>query len=109
VRYLPDIRIPPILSLINDLAANWGVPSIGFYSLDWQVIKPSLCPQRFDGVFFRRMNGIFSYSMPSKSYRSVFISDNHLGTRECRSDFLSDFLSRCSCERINKMPYLLRR
>ena len=34
VCYLPDIRIPPILSLINDLAASWGVPSTGFYSLD---------------------------------------------------------------------------
>jgi UDP-2,3-diacylglucosamine pyrophosphatase LpxH len=33
-------------------------------------------------------------------YRSVFISDVHLGTRGCRSDFLSDFLSRMTCENL---------
>jgi UDP-2,3-diacylglucosamine pyrophosphatase LpxH len=33
-------------------------------------------------------------------YRSVFISDVHLGTRGCRSDFLVDFLSRMRCERL---------
>ena len=31
-------------------------------------------------------------------YRAVFISDTHLGTRGCRSDFLADFLQRMSCE-----------
>ena len=34
------------------------------------------------------------------SYRSVFISDFHLGTRGCRSDFLADFLNRVSCEQM---------
>jgi UDP-2,3-diacylglucosamine pyrophosphatase LpxH len=34
------------------------------------------------------------------SYRSVFISDLHLGTRGCRSDFLADFLSRISCQHL---------
>jgi UDP-2,3-diacylglucosamine pyrophosphatase LpxH len=34
------------------------------------------------------------------SYRTVFISDTHLGTRGCRSDFLADFLRRVSCERV---------
>jgi UDP-2,3-diacylglucosamine pyrophosphatase LpxH len=33
-------------------------------------------------------------------YRSVFISDVHLGTRGCRSDFLSDFLRRMTCEHL---------
>lgn len=33
-------------------------------------------------------------------YRSVFISDTHLGTRGCRSDFLADFLRRTSCEHL---------
>jgi UDP-2,3-diacylglucosamine pyrophosphatase LpxH len=33
-------------------------------------------------------------------YRAVFISDVHLGTRGCRSDFLADFLRRMSCERL---------
>jgi UDP-2,3-diacylglucosamine pyrophosphatase LpxH len=31
-------------------------------------------------------------------YRAVFISDLHLGTRGCRSDFLVDFLREMSCE-----------
>jgi UDP-2,3-diacylglucosamine pyrophosphatase LpxH len=33
-------------------------------------------------------------------YRAVFISDTHLGTRGCRSDFLADFLSRMSCDKL---------
>jgi UDP-2,3-diacylglucosamine pyrophosphatase LpxH len=33
-------------------------------------------------------------------YRSVFISDVHLGTRGCRSDFLADFLGRMTCEHL---------
>ena len=33
-------------------------------------------------------------SLAATSYRSVFISDIHLGTRGCRADFLADFLSR---------------
>ena len=33
-------------------------------------------------------------------YRAVFISDVHLGTRGCRSDFLADFLRRMSCEHL---------
>ncbi len=33
-------------------------------------------------------------------FRSVFISDFHLGTRGCRSDFLADFLSRVGCEQM---------
>ncbi len=34
------------------------------------------------------------------SFRTVFISDTHLGTRGCRSDFLADFLGRVCCERL---------
>jgi UDP-2,3-diacylglucosamine pyrophosphatase LpxH len=37
---------------------------------------------------------------PGNSYRSVFISDTHLGTRGCRSDFLADFLARMSCQNL---------
>ncbi len=33
-------------------------------------------------------------------YRSVFISDLHLGTRGCRSDFLADFLRQTTCEHL---------
>ena len=33
-------------------------------------------------------------------YRSVFISDTHLGTRGCRGDFLADFLRRTSCQHL---------
>jgi len=37
---------------------------------------------------------------PRRRYRSIFISDIHLGTRGCRSDFLVDFLKRVECERL---------
>jgi UDP-2,3-diacylglucosamine pyrophosphatase LpxH len=33
-------------------------------------------------------------------YRSIFISDTHLGTRGCRVDFLADFLRRTSCQKL---------
>lgn len=33
-------------------------------------------------------------------YRTVFVSDMHLGTRGCRSDFLADFLEQISCEKL---------
>jgi UDP-2,3-diacylglucosamine pyrophosphatase LpxH len=36
----------------------------------------------------------------SGSYRTVFISDTHLGTRGARCDFLADFLGRVSCEKL---------
>jgi UDP-2,3-diacylglucosamine pyrophosphatase LpxH len=35
-----------------------------------------------------------------RRYRSVFLSDLHLGTRGCRSDFAADFLRRVECERL---------
>jgi UDP-2,3-diacylglucosamine pyrophosphatase LpxH len=44
-----------------------------------------------------RMNALSTTGRPP-AYRSVFISDTHLGTRGCRSDFLADFLQRASCE-----------
>ena len=37
---------------------------------------------------------------PGRHYRAVFISDTHLGTRGCRSDFLADFLRRISCDQL---------
>jgi len=36
----------------------------------------------------------------SISYRTIFISDIHLGTRGCRADFLADFLRRVSCRNL---------
>ena len=33
-------------------------------------------------------------------YRSIFISDTHLGTRGCRADFLADFLKSVTCENL---------
>jgi UDP-2,3-diacylglucosamine pyrophosphatase LpxH len=41
-------------------------------------------------------------ALPSSSlrYRSVFISDTHLGTKGCRSDFLADFLGQMRCEQL---------
>ncbi len=34
------------------------------------------------------------------TYRSVFISDTHLGTRGCRADFLADFLRHTRCDHL---------
>ena len=33
-------------------------------------------------------------------YRTVFISDAHLGTKSCRSDFLADFLEQIDCDKL---------
>jgi UDP-2,3-diacylglucosamine pyrophosphatase LpxH len=33
-------------------------------------------------------------------YRSIFVSDTHLGTRGARCDFLADFLRRTSCQHL---------
>lgn len=41
-----------------------------------------------------------SSSPPITSYRSIFISDIHLGTRGCRAAFLADFLKQTSCENL---------
>ena len=39
-------------------------------------------------------------SDPDLAFRTVFISDLHLGTRGCRSDFLVEFLTRMSCDKL---------
>jgi UDP-2,3-diacylglucosamine pyrophosphatase LpxH len=45
------------------------------------------------------MNALNTVGKPGITrYRSVFISDLHLGTRGCRSDFLADFLRKTSCD-----------
>jgi UDP-2,3-diacylglucosamine pyrophosphatase LpxH len=36
--------------------------------------------------------------MKAKTYRSIFISDVHLGTRDCKADQLNNFLKHNSCE-----------
>ncbi len=36
----------------------------------------------------------------SRRYRTVFISDAHLGTKSCRSDFLADFLEQIDCDKL---------
>lgn len=42
-----------------------------------------------------------AYSHPNRTaYRTVFISDTHLGTRGCRSDFLAHFLGSFTCEKL---------
>ncbi|GAA0575346.1 UDP-2,3-diacylglucosamine diphosphatase [Craurococcus roseus] len=35
-----------------------------------------------------------------RRYRTIFLSDIHLGTRGCRADFLLDFLRRTECDRL---------
>ena len=39
-------------------------------------------------------------SSHSLRYRTVFISDAHLGTKSCRSDFLADFLEQLTCDKL---------
>lgn len=41
-----------------------------------------------------------AHSPARTQYRAVFISDTHLGTRGCRTDFLAHFLGRVSCEHL---------
>ena len=36
----------------------------------------------------------------SRRYRTVFVSDAHLGTKSCRSDFLADFLEQIDCDKL---------
>ena len=38
--------------------------------------------------------------MPARQFRSVFISDVHLGTPDCRADYLLDFLRSTDCEQL---------
>ncbi len=37
---------------------------------------------------------------PRRRYRSIFLSDVHLGTKGARCDFLADFLRKVECERL---------
>jgi UDP-2,3-diacylglucosamine pyrophosphatase LpxH len=41
-----------------------------------------------------------SRHLHTTAYRSIFISDTHLGTRGCRADFLADFLKSVSCQNL---------
>ena len=36
----------------------------------------------------------------SRRYRTVFVSDAHLGTKSCLSDFLADFLEQIDCDKL---------
>lgn len=45
------------------------------------------------------LHGIL-YEDRKRRYRSVFVSDVHLGMRECRADLLADFLRRVECEHL---------
>lgn len=38
--------------------------------------------------------------METKSYRSIFISDIHLGTKHCKADYLCEFLKYNDCEKL---------
>jgi UDP-2,3-diacylglucosamine pyrophosphatase LpxH len=39
-------------------------------------------------------------ALTKSSYRAIFISDTHLGTKDCRTDFLVDFLRRTQSENL---------
>jgi len=59
-----------------------------------------MCAARCVPYLLRRMNAAAKLAHTGHRYRTVFISDVHLGTRGCRSDFLIDFLRRVHCERL---------
>ncbi len=42
----------------------------------------------------------YSPGHAARHYRAVFVSDVHLGTRDCRADFLADFLRRTTCDQL---------
>lgn len=46
------------------------------------------------------MNVILNDRLTSASYRTVFVSDVHLGTRDCRADLLAEFLRNLTCQRL---------
>ncbi len=46
------------------------------------------------------MNAMAPRSMTQTAYRSVFISDTHMGTRGCRAEFLAGFLKSMTCENL---------
>lgn len=46
------------------------------------------------------MNVILNDRLASASYRTVFVSDVHLGTRDCRADLLAEFLRNMTCQRL---------
>ncbi len=47
------------------------------------------------------MNAISpQHLLNTTAYRSIFISDTHLGTRGCRAEFLADFLRSVTCEHL---------
>ena len=41
-----------------------------------------------------------AFESPPRRYRSVFISDIHLGTRGCQAELLLDFIRHLTCERL---------
>jgi UDP-2,3-diacylglucosamine pyrophosphatase LpxH len=59
-----------------------------------------MCTARTVPYVVPHMNAAVQITHATHRYRSVFISDVHLGTRGCRSDFLVDFLGRIHCERL---------
>ena len=65
------------------------------------VTKSSLSPARGAGLLPSVMNSAtHPRHLNTTAYRSIFISDTHLGTRGCRADFLADFLKSVSCENL---------
>jgi UDP-2,3-diacylglucosamine pyrophosphatase LpxH len=66
------------------------------------VIESSLTRLGPGGMCSALMNAPLSASGfgIGAEYRSIFISDTHLGTRGCRGDFLADFLRRTSAHNL---------
>jgi UDP-2,3-diacylglucosamine pyrophosphatase LpxH len=44
------------------------------------------------------MNNSVNIAMPQKKYRTIAISDIHLGTKDCKAEYLNNFLKHNTCE-----------
>ncbi len=64
-------------------------------------MESSLSPARRASLWPTAMNASMQPGqLNTTAYRSIFISDTHLGTRGCRADTLADFLKSVSCQNL---------
>src|SRR5579864_129242 len=80
--------------IILQCSSNDGATSAIYKEFLRRRLWTTLCALR-DGntsAKSRKTRGFVNYIDPSRRYRTIWISDIHLGTRGCKADFLLDFL-----------------
>jgi UDP-2,3-diacylglucosamine pyrophosphatase LpxH len=88
---MAGFKRPTCLRLLTDLLRPY------FYTGDTASIAPRPSIGHTDSTLRTPMP---APPRDGRSYRSIFISDIHLGTRGCRADFLLDFLARTESEHL---------